>query len=63
MPLLQELLRLAERFPRTWIKVPPSFDVGDIPNARPEAFFGTGEGDRQRVKFVLLERTTDFVAE
>lgn len=59
MPFLQELLREVGRFPRTWIKVPPSFDVSDMPDARPEAFFGTGEGDRQRVKFVLLERTTD----
>ncbi len=58
LPFLEQLLGKAERFPRTWIKVPPSFDVNDLPRARPEAFFGTGKGDRQRVKFLLLELTS-----
>ena len=57
LPLLEGLLGETERFARTWIKVPPSFVITDISNARPEAFFGTGEGDRQRVKFLLLELT------
>jgi hypothetical protein len=58
MPFLKRLLGDASRFPRTWIKLPPSFDVTEIPKARPEAFFGTGEGDHQRVKFLLLELTS-----
>tara|TARA_R110002073_G_scaffold208011_4_gene368414 strand:- start:20641 stop:21453 length:813 start_codon:yes stop_codon:yes gene_type:complete len=58
MPFLQRLLRNAERFSQTWIKLPPSFDVSDLPSARPEAFFGAGEGDAQRVKFLLLTLTS-----
>lgn len=53
-----EMLRLPNRPARTWIKVPPSFDPTSLPGSKPEAFFGTGEGDRRRVKFLLLELQT-----
>ncbi len=44
-------------FPEVWAKLPPSFDPTTLPNARPEAWFGEAEGDRQRVKFLLVRRT------
>jgi hypothetical protein len=37
-----------------WAKVPPSFDPSTVPGAVPSAWFGTEEGDRRRVKFLLL---------
>jgi SAM-dependent methyltransferase len=40
-------------FEETWIKVPPSFDVGEIGGSA-EAWFGEAEGDRRRVKFVIV---------
>jgi predicted RNA methylase len=55
LPLLESLLALRARFLRLWAKVPPSFDERSVPDARPRAVFGVGEGDAQRVKFVLLE--------
>jgi trimethylguanosine synthase len=55
LPLLQSLLAMRVRFARVWAKVPPSFDVRSLPHARVSAFFGVGEGDARRVKFLLLE--------
>ncbi|MCP4444079.1 MAG: methyltransferase [Myxococcales bacterium] len=55
LPFLEAVLQHAHRFSRTLVKLPPSFDVSELPHARPEAVFGTGEGDSQRVKFLLLE--------
>jgi SAM-dependent methyltransferase len=55
LPLLEALLPQRERFARVWAKVPPSFEVSSVPRARPEAWFGVGAGDQQRVKFVLLD--------
>jgi hypothetical protein len=55
LPLLSSLLVHRARFARVWIKVPPSFDPKTLPGATPEAFFGVGEGDAQRVKFLLLQ--------
>jgi hypothetical protein len=39
-----------------WAKVPPAFDPERLPGATPEAWFGEAEGDRRRVKLVLLTR-------
>ena len=39
-----------------WAKVPPSFDPTALPGAVPEAWFGEGDGDRHRVKLLLLKR-------
>jgi len=54
LPLLQALLPLCARFPRTWIKVPASFATRQISGARAEAVFGAAPGDSRRIKFVLL---------
>lgn len=55
LPPCADILRQAKLPARTWIKVPPSFDPSCLPGAKPEAFFGSGEGDCRRVKFLLLE--------
>jgi SAM-dependent methyltransferase len=39
-----------------WVKVPPAFDPQELPGAVPEAWFGEAEGDRHRVKLVILKR-------
>jgi hypothetical protein len=52
LPVLRAIL--AAPRPETWVKVPPSFDPSTVPDADPEAWFGESEGDRHRVKFVLL---------
>jgi predicted RNA methylase len=54
LPLLASLLEQRERFARIWAKVPPSFDPRSVPGALPTAWFGSGEGDARRVKFLLL---------
>jgi predicted RNA methylase len=54
LPLLLELQ--LDRFPTAIVKVPPSFDPAVLPGFLPRAVFGEAPGDRQRVKFVLLER-------
>lgn len=53
LPLLDGLVQASAHFPRVWVKVPPSFHPAPE-GFRPEAWFGRGSGDRQRVKFVLL---------
>jgi hypothetical protein len=35
-------------------KTPASFDPSTLPDAHAEAWFGAGEGDRQRIKFLLI---------
>ncbi len=55
LPLLSELLAHAPRFAACWLKLPPSFDPASVPGAQPSAWFGSGEGDARRVKFLLLE--------
>lgn len=52
LPLLAHLLTRVRG--ELWAKVPPGFDVASVPGAQPEAWFGEADGDRQRVKFVLL---------
>ncbi len=54
LPLLASLLPLASRYAALWAKVPPSFSTAQLPDAEPEAWFGEAEGDRRRIKFVLL---------
>ena len=53
-PLLQQLLELRGAFHALWAKLPPSFETQSWPAAEPSAFFGEAEGDRRRVKFVLM---------
>jgi hypothetical protein len=52
---LEALLEQRQRFARTWLKLPPSFDVASLPGARARAVFGVAPGDARRVKFLLLE--------
>lgn len=56
LPLLGAVLPHAGRFRHTWLKLPPSFDPGEVPDFVPEACFGAAPGDRRRVKFLLLTR-------
>jgi predicted RNA methylase len=55
LPLLSVLLEQRASNSRVWAKLPPSFDLSELPEARPTAYFGVGTGDQQRVKFLLLE--------
>ncbi|MCA9566440.1 MAG: methyltransferase domain-containing protein [Myxococcales bacterium] len=55
IPLLDELVTASTHFHRVWAKVPASFHPSPD-GFRPEAWFGTGEGDRSRVKFLILRR-------
>jgi hypothetical protein len=57
LPLLLGLIVHRERFCQTWAKVPPSFDPATAPCSRVEAWFGMGEGDARRVKFLILQCT------
>lgn len=52
-PLLASLAALPGR-PPLWAKLPPSFEVAQLPGAVPTALFGEGEGDRSRVKCVWV---------
>jgi trimethylguanosine synthase len=54
LPLLAALLPIASEYAALWVKVPPSFATVELPEATPEAWFGDAEGDRRRIKFVLL---------
>lgn len=53
LPLLA-LALTAPGFPEVWAKVPPSFEVREVPGAQAEAVYGVGAGDGRRVKFVWL---------
>jgi hypothetical protein len=58
LPLLAALLALPlTGYEELWAKVPPSFELASVPGAEPSAWFGQSEGDRTRVKFVLLRVT------
>jgi SAM-dependent methyltransferase len=39
-----------------WAKVPPAYDPRRLPGSTPEAWFGEAEGDRHRVKLLVLKR-------
>jgi SAM-dependent methyltransferase len=49
------ILAIRQRFARTWLKVPASFDVSSLPGATARAVFGVAAGDARRVKFLILE--------
>lgn len=53
LPVLGRALA-ARGFAEVWAKVPPSFDPRDVPGCAVEPVFGEAEGDRRRVKFLLL---------
>lgn len=58
-PLLADVVAHPPPFVHVWAKLPPSFDVRDVPGARAEAVYGVAPGDERRVKFLLLRwRTT-----
>jgi SAM-dependent methyltransferase len=59
LPLLAALLPHAAGYAALWAKLPPSFATKEVLEGRPgcvDAFFGEAEGDRRRVKFVLVRR-------
>lgn len=56
-PLLAQLRAQARGYAALWAKLPPSFASGQLLEGRAgsvRAVFGEGEGDRRRVKFVLV---------
>jgi predicted RNA methylase len=54
-PLLQSLLQRAlANYGELWLKLPASFAVHELADAQPTAWFGEAEGDRHRIKFLLL---------
>ncbi|MCS6798196.1 MAG: trimethylguanosine synthase [Myxococcota bacterium] len=56
LPPLEDILAAARgRYERIWVKAPAAFVVGSLPGARVEPVFGLAPGDRDRVKFLLLE--------
>jgi predicted RNA methylase len=55
LPLLAAMLRHRRRFARMWAKVPASFAPQSAPPSSVAAWFGAGEGDRRRVKFLVLD--------
>jgi predicted RNA methylase len=58
LPLLELALTVGrERFARVWAKVPPSTDTRGIADCETLAVFGRAPGDRQRIKFLLLQLT------
>ncbi|MCA9693905.1 MAG: hypothetical protein R3A51_18260 [Nannocystaceae bacterium] len=54
MPLLAAAHAARDRFAAVWAKLPPSFVPAALPEYRPEAVYGLAEGDRRRIKFLLL---------
>lgn len=54
LPLLDLVAAARARFRRIVLKLPPSFRVHELPDARPEAIFGLETGDHRRVKFLLV---------
>ncbi len=62
LPLLETALA-ARGFGELWAKVPPSFDVREVPGTVAEAVYGVGAGDDRRVKFVLLRTPLGAVRE
>ena len=53
--LLRALLALRGPGQRTWAKVPAAFDPSLTGACRVSAWFGTGDGDARRVKFLILD--------
>lgn len=52
-PLAEVLAARGDRYAATWLKLPPSFDAGELPGWSFTAWYGVAEGDARRVKFVL----------
>jgi hypothetical protein len=64
LPLLAALLPHAAGYAALWAKVPPSFatrELLDGVSGRVDALFGEADGDRRRVKFVLVRRPDQSV--
>lgn len=60
LPLLEGLLPHAGGYAALWAKVPPSFATAQLLDGaagEARALFGAAEGDRRRVKFVLVRRS------
>jgi SAM-dependent methyltransferase len=55
LPPLEALVNCSRHLKQLWAKVPPAFDPTTLPGCSTEAFFGVGEGDKSRVKFLLLQ--------
>jgi 16S rRNA G966 N2-methylase RsmD len=59
-PLLLDLQnKLAANYSAVWLKLPASFNTADLSQMAAEAIFGCEEGDRHRVKFLLLKGTVE----
>lgn len=59
LPLLAALLPHASGYGELWAKLPPSFETSQVIQAGQgsvAAMFGEAQGDRRRVKFVLVRR-------
>lgn len=56
LPPLADMLAVGERFALQLYKLPPSFRVSEVPDARPTAVYGLAAGDQRRVKFLVLAR-------
>jgi SAM-dependent methyltransferase len=59
LPMLAALLPHADAYAQLWAKLPPSFATRELLDGGPghvDALFGEAEGDRRRVKFVLVRR-------
>ncbi|MCB9663081.1 MAG: methyltransferase domain-containing protein [Alphaproteobacteria bacterium] len=56
LPLLGELLARVPPTTPCWLKLPAGFDPSTLPGFVPEAIFGEADGDRRRVKLLLLRR-------
>ncbi|MFT7519942.1 MAG: putative O-methyltransferase YrrM [Kiritimatiellia bacterium] len=54
IPLLHQLYDRLAAHPRSWLKLPPSFDPHTTPDFDAQPWFGKRAGDRHRVKFLLL---------
>lgn len=54
-PLLDVALASRGSFAALWAKLPASFESSAVEGARTQAYFGQGEGDDRRVKFVVME--------
>jgi SAM-dependent methyltransferase len=60
LPMLAALLPHADAYAQLWAKLPPSFATRELLDGggpgHVDALFGEAEGDRRRVKFVLVRR-------
>lgn len=62
LPMLGALLPHAASYAALWAKLPPSFATAELLHGGPgrvDALFGEAQGDRRRVKFVLVRRPVE----